>query len=100
MSLKKTQAENDSRDPIIVEAQRYRDQRANTYREQALKIYPWICARCGRESQDRTGASAARSFASLRSITGTITTTTIHPMGATGNCCVSTVTKTSTRGSR
>ena len=49
MSLKKTQAENDSRDPIIVEAQRYRDQRANTYREQALKIYPWICARCGRE---------------------------------------------------
>ena len=49
MSLKKTQAENDSRDPIIVEAQRHRDQRANTYREQALKIYPWICARCGRE---------------------------------------------------
>ena len=49
MSLKKTQAENDSRDPIIVEAQRYRDQRANPYREQALKIYPWICARCGRE---------------------------------------------------
>ena len=93
MSLKKTQAENDSRDPIIVEAQRYRDQRANTYREQALKIYPWICARCGREF-------SGKKLRELTSITGTITTTTIHPMGATGNCCVSTVTKTSTRGSR
>jgi hypothetical protein len=39
----------DSRDPIVVEAQRYRDQRNKTYREQALKMYPWICARCGRE---------------------------------------------------
>ena len=49
MSSKNTQAESDSRDPIIVEAQRYRDQRDKTCREQALKIYPWICARCGRE---------------------------------------------------
>ena len=56
MSLKKTQAENDSRDPIIVEAQRYRDQRANTYREQALKIYPWICARCGRDAVAQHGS--------------------------------------------
>ena len=49
MSSKNTQAESDRRDPIIVEAQRYRDQRDKTYREQALKMYPWICARCGRE---------------------------------------------------
>ena len=49
MSSKNTETESDSRDPIIVEAQRYRDQRDKTYREQALKIYPWICARCGRE---------------------------------------------------
>ena len=49
MSAKSTQAESDSRDPIIVEAQRYRDRRGKTYRERALKIYPWICARCGRE---------------------------------------------------
>ena len=49
MSSKNTQAESDSRDPIIVEAQRHRDQRDKTYREQALKIYPWLCARCGRE---------------------------------------------------
>ncbi len=49
MSSKDTQAESDGRDPIIVEAQRYRAQRDKTYREQALKIYPWICAKCGRE---------------------------------------------------
>ena len=49
MSSKNTQAEGDNRDPIIVEAQRHRDQRDKTYREHALKIYPWICAKCGRE---------------------------------------------------
>ena len=49
MSSRDRQAENDRRDPIIIEAQRHRDQRDKTYREQALKMYPWICARCGRE---------------------------------------------------
>ncbi len=49
MSSKNTQAARDGRDPIVVEAQRYLDQRDKTYREQALKIYPWICAKCGRE---------------------------------------------------
>src|SRR2546422_11061327 len=27
----------------------YQAQREQTYRAQALKLYPWICARCGRE---------------------------------------------------
>ncbi len=36
-------------DRIIAEARRAADERAQTYREQALKIYPWICGRCGRE---------------------------------------------------
>ena len=49
MSAKNTRAESDRRDPIVVEAQRYRNQRDKNYREQALKIYPWICAHCGRE---------------------------------------------------
>ena len=49
MSSKNTQAEGDNRDPIIAEAQRHRDQRDKTYRERALKIHPWICAKCGRE---------------------------------------------------
>jgi len=34
---------------IIAEARRNRELRENSYREQALKIYPGICARCGRE---------------------------------------------------
>lgn len=28
---------------------RHRAEREKTYREQALKLFPWICARCGRE---------------------------------------------------
>ena len=34
---------------VLAEAQRYRTQRELSYREQALKIYPHVCARCGRE---------------------------------------------------
>jgi predicted HNH restriction endonuclease len=49
MSSKNDQTESESRDPLVVEAQHYRDQRNKTYREQALKMYPWICAKCGRE---------------------------------------------------
>jgi hypothetical protein len=33
----------------VAEARREREQREKTYREQALKMYPWVCARCGRE---------------------------------------------------
>jgi len=31
------------------ELRREREQRAKAYRERALKLFPWICARCGRE---------------------------------------------------
>ena len=48
MSSKKTQLHADRQDQIIAEARHYRDQREKTYRAQALKLYPWICARCGR----------------------------------------------------
>ena len=34
---------------FMAEAQREQRERMRGYREQALKIYPWICARCGRE---------------------------------------------------
>ena len=34
---------------IVVEARRSSEERERGYREQALKLYPWICARCGRE---------------------------------------------------
>jgi hypothetical protein len=36
-------------DRIVAEARHARDQREQGYREQALKIYPWICGRCTRE---------------------------------------------------
>jgi hypothetical protein len=36
-------------DRIVVEARRNAEKREQSYREQALKIYPWICGRCGRE---------------------------------------------------
>jgi hypothetical protein len=35
-------------DRIVAEARRAADERADSYREQALKIYPWICGRCAR----------------------------------------------------
>jgi hypothetical protein len=36
-------------DRIVAEARRNREQREQSYREQALKLYPWICGRCARE---------------------------------------------------
>ncbi len=39
----------DKLDRIVAEARRAAQEREATYREQALKIYPWICGRCARE---------------------------------------------------
>lgn len=36
-------------DSIVANAHRERDKREQDYREQALKLYPWVCGRCGRE---------------------------------------------------
>lgn len=36
-------------DRIIVDARAEKARREKTYRERALKLFPWICARCGRE---------------------------------------------------
>lgn len=36
-------------DRVVIEARQQREQREQGYRERALKIYPWICTRCGRE---------------------------------------------------
>lgn len=40
-------------DQTVAAARRSREQREQGYREQALKLYPWICGRCAREF-DRT----------------------------------------------
>jgi hypothetical protein len=39
----------DKLDRIVAEARRAAETREQGYREQALKIYPWICGRCARE---------------------------------------------------
>ena len=49
MSTKKTRTEED----IIAEARHSREIREKAYRERALKMYPPICARCGREFSGR-----------------------------------------------
>ena len=49
MPLKKTPPDNNKLDRIVAEARRNREQRETTYRELALRIYPWICGRCARE---------------------------------------------------
>lgn len=36
-------------DQVVADAIRNRQSREAGYREQALKIYPWICGRCARE---------------------------------------------------
>ena len=39
----------DRLDQVVAAARRERESREQSYREQALKLYPWICGRCGRE---------------------------------------------------
>jgi hypothetical protein len=46
---KKTQTSSDRLNKIVAGAHANRDQRELAYREQALKLYPWICGRCRRE---------------------------------------------------
>jgi 5-methylcytosine-specific restriction endonuclease McrA len=36
-------------DQVVADARRAAEQRELGYREQALKLYPWVCGRCGRE---------------------------------------------------
>ena len=36
-------------DDLVAQARKAQQERARSYREQALKILPWICGRCARE---------------------------------------------------
>jgi hypothetical protein len=36
-------------DRVMAEARRAKDERDQSYRGQALKLFPWICGRCARE---------------------------------------------------
>ncbi|MBW9258750.1 MAG: YajD family HNH nuclease [Candidatus Thiodiazotropha sp. (ex. Lucinisca nassula)] len=44
-----SESSSDKLDQIVAEARRNREQREKGYREQALKMYPWVCGRCARE---------------------------------------------------
>ncbi len=35
-------------DQIVLDARRNAEKRAQGYREQALKLFPWVCGRCAR----------------------------------------------------
>ena len=36
-------------DALVLEAKKYQKDREGTYRERAIKMYPWVCGRCSRE---------------------------------------------------
>lgn len=42
-----------SADEVIARARRSWAEREKSYREQSLRIHPWVCARCGREFTHR-----------------------------------------------
>ena len=41
--------DKDRLDRVIAESRKQRELRDQSYREQALKLFPWVCGRCGRE---------------------------------------------------
>ena len=41
--------DTDKLDTVVAKARQARDERMKGYREQSLRLYPWVCARCGRE---------------------------------------------------
>ena len=53
MSPKKMPAPVNGPDASIEELRRERERRAKTYRERALKLFPWICGRCSREFEGK-----------------------------------------------
>lgn len=53
MRRNKTPAKSGKLSHILSEARRNRVQRAADYRDQALKLFPWVCGRCGREFEGK-----------------------------------------------
>lgn len=54
MTLKKTPINKDKLDQIVTDARRNQEVREQSYRGQALKLYPWVCGRCAREFDHKT----------------------------------------------
>jgi hypothetical protein len=53
MSPSNAQGDKDKRDQFIAEARHEQELRMKGYRERALKMFPSICARCGREFEGK-----------------------------------------------
>ena len=49
MSSHKESAGGEGIRGVVKEAERLRQAREKGYREKALKMFPWVCGRCGRE---------------------------------------------------
>ncbi|MBI2801834.1 MAG: HNH nuclease family protein [Gammaproteobacteria bacterium] len=49
MSTHKSADSASKLDRVVLEARRAREKRESDYRALALKLYPWVCGRCGRE---------------------------------------------------
>jgi hypothetical protein len=81
----------DRLEQVVREARRNAEARAAGYREQALKLYPWVCGVCGRTF----------THANLRLLEvhhkSPATTTTTRPTAATGSCSAPIATSTSTQ---
>ena len=46
---KQSDSDQSRLDRVVAEARRHSNEREATYRERALKLFPWICGRCARE---------------------------------------------------
>ena len=53
MSQQKKTMDIEKQKQIIAAARREQELKEKTYRERALKLFPWVCARCGREFKGR-----------------------------------------------
>ncbi|MET0065921.1 MAG: YajD family HNH nuclease [Candidatus Thiodiazotropha sp.] len=49
MDRKNKSIDGERLDQVVAQARRDREARDKGYRERALKLYPWVCGRCGRE---------------------------------------------------
>jgi len=47
-STKGPGSSDDRLDAVVAAARRAREERERGYREQSLKLYPWVCGRCAR----------------------------------------------------
>ena len=49
MSGNKKKKDSDKLSKVVADARRQMKEREKTYREKAMKMYPHVCGRCGRE---------------------------------------------------